>query len=337
LAGDRPTYTQTTPSVLAALLDAGLIVPAATVLLLAGERLPYALVRRVAHVRQVWNLYGPTEATIYATAHACLPLPGDPDVDAPIGRSVAGAVLEIRADRAGSDTGELLIGGPGVARGYLGQPELSARVFRSGPTGLWYRTGDIVTRRADRALTFVGRVDRQVKIRGNRVELDEIEAVVARAVGHSNVAVEVVDDAQLGGQVAAFVQTAPGDDIGDLRERIAELLPAYMVPTRIRQIERLPMTSSGKIDRKALAGGGPEIDSKTVERWLADLWRDLLDAEVTPESNFYGLGGHSLLAMRVAAAVEDVYGVDIGTNTVLRHPVLSVLAREIAVRVGGPA
>jgi amino acid adenylation domain-containing protein len=334
LASDRPTYTQTTPSVLAALLDAGLTVPAGTVLLLAGERLPYALVQRVAQVRQVWNLYGPTEATIYATAHACLPLPNDPYVDPPIGRPVAGAVLDIRPYRAGSDVGELLIGGPNVACGYLGQPELSAQVFLSGPAGRRYRTGDVVARRADGSLAFLGRTDRQVKIRGNRVELDEIEAVAARLLGHRNVAVEAVEDGHVGTHVAAFVQASPGGDLASLRDRIAELLPAYLVPTKIYQIERLPMTSSGKIDRKALAGFGSEVDSGAVERWLADLWRKLLDAEVTPESNFYALGGHSLVAMRVAAEIEDTYGVDIGTNTVLRYPVLSALAREIAVRRG---
>jgi amino acid adenylation domain-containing protein len=252
LAGNRQTYTQTTPSVLSALLDSGLTVPSETVLLLAGERLPLTLLQRVGHVRQVWNLYGPTEATIYATAHACLPLPASTQADPPIGRPVAGAIVAIRPEQTESDTGELLIGGPGVAAGYLDEPALSAKAFITDSAGRWYRTGDIVTRGSDGTLTFRGRLDRQVKIRGNRVELDEVENVIAQLAGHTNVAVEAVDSGHLGTEVAAFVQATPGFDCDGLRERVAELLPAYMVPTRVHEIERLPMTSSGKIDRRAL-------------------------------------------------------------------------------------
>lgn len=257
LLSDRATYVQLTPSVLASLLDAGLVLPADTVLLLAGERLRRTLVTQVAHLRQVWNLYGPTETTIYATAHRCLPLPEGTDEDLPIGQPVAGAILEIRDDAGGTDAGELVIGGPGVALGYLGEQELSQQVFSSEPTGRWYRSGDLVRRHKDGSLTFVGRVDRQVKVRGNRVELDEIEGVVARLLGHTNVAVEAADDEHLGIHVAAFVQAITGDDLADLRERIAGELPAYMVPSKIHRLPRLPITSSGKIDRRALADRKP--------------------------------------------------------------------------------
>ncbi|MEU9479448.1 amino acid adenylation domain-containing protein [Streptomyces sp. NPDC048191] len=248
----RQTFLQTTPTVLQHLLRAGLKVPAGTVLLLAGERLRRSLVAQVAHVTQVWNLYGPTETTIYATAHACLPLPpDDQEPDLPIGTAVNGAVLEVRPlpDAPCEETGELVIGGPGVALGYFGRPDLTAERFLDG--GSRYATGDVVRRRADGLLVHAGRVDRQVKIRGNRVELDEVERALADLVGHGRVAVRVDEHRVAGPHLAAFVAD-PHHDVVELRRRLAERLPAYMVPTRIHQVPGIPMTSSGKTDHRAL-------------------------------------------------------------------------------------
>ncbi|MFC4851885.1 amino acid adenylation domain-containing protein [Actinophytocola glycyrrhizae] len=247
----RRTFLQTTPTVLEHLLRNGLDLPADTVLLLAGERLRRPLVAQVAHVEQVWNLYGPTETTIYATAHACLPLsPDDPNADLPIGTAVNGAVLEIRplpGDRG--ESGELVIGGPGVALGYLGQPNLTAERFLD--RGSRYATGDVVRRRADGLLVHAGRLDRQVKIRGNRVELDEVEIALADLVGHGGVAVRLDEHDVVGAHLAAFVAD-PHCDVPDLRRRLAGRLPAYMVPTRIHLVAEIPTTSSGKTDHRAL-------------------------------------------------------------------------------------
>ncbi|MGH3166852.1 MAG: AMP-binding protein, partial [Trebonia sp.] len=251
----RQVFVQTTPTVLGHMLQAGLDLPAGTVLLLAGERLRRSLVTRVEHVGQVWNLYGPTEATIYATAHACLPLPpGDSEADLPIGTAVAGAVLEIRPRPdapagPGEEFGELLIGGPGVALGYFGRPDLTAERFLDG--GSRYATGDMVRCRADGLLVHAGRLDRQVKIRGNRVELDEVEAALADLVGPGRVAVRMDTHQVAGPHLAAFVAD-PRCDVRELRRRLAGRLPGYMVPTRIHLVAQIPTSSSGKTDHRAL-------------------------------------------------------------------------------------
>lgn len=250
-APGKRVFLQTTPTVLGHLLQTGLDLPAGTTLMLAGERLPRSLVAQVAHVEQVWNLYGPTETTIYATAHACLPLaPDGSEPDLPIGTAINGAVLEIRPlSDASGEFGELLIGGPGVALGYFGRPELTAERFLDG--GSRYVTGDVVRRRADGLLVHAGRLDRQVKIRGNRVELDEVEAALTDLVGHGRVAVRMDAHRVAGPQLAAFVADSRCD-VRELRRQLADRLPAYMVPTRIHLVTQIPTTSSGKTDHSAL-------------------------------------------------------------------------------------
>lgn len=254
-------FMQTTPTVVEHLLRNGLDLPEGTVLLLAGERLRRSLVAQVAHVKQVWNLYGPTETTIYATAHACLPLtPDDPEADMPIGAPVNGAVLDIRplpgtTAPGETETGELLIGGTGVALGYLDRPDLTAERFLDG--GSRYATGDVVRRRANGLLVHAGRLDRQVKIRGNRVELDEVEGTLADMIGHGRVAVRVDAHSAVGEHLAAFIAD-PHCDVLQLRRRLAARLPAYMVPTRMYRVAAIPTTSSGKTDHRALRTPGSD-------------------------------------------------------------------------------
>jgi amino acid adenylation domain-containing protein len=337
---DRPVFTQTTPTVAEHLLAAGFVPPTNLTLLLCGEPLRDSLVRRFATISQLWNLYGPTEATVYATAHACLPIEpagAGPGADLPIGEPVAGARLEIRPDPDGDpDTGELIIGGPGVALGYLGDPELTARHFIDG--GTRYATGDVVRRRPDGALVFVGRRDRQVKIRGHRVELDEIEAVIVGLVGHGRVAVLALDDDHIGRYAAAFVEPGGAVSVDDLPDRMAALVPRHLVPARFHEVAELPMKPNGKLDRGALtagagAGAGAGPDAGQVRSWLVERWQEILGREVETTSNFYALGGHSLLAMRVAIAIEDIYGVEMEVTTVLRTPVLHELADEVVARL----
>ncbi len=257
----RSVFLQSTPTVLARLIHTGLELPPDTVLLLAGEPLRRELVRQIGDIRQVWNLYGPTETTIYATAHPCLPLePGVDEEDLPIGTAVNGAVLELRSPAAASgsagiEVGELLIGGPGLAVGYLGRPDLTAERFLDG--GLRYATGDLVRRRPDGVLVHAGRIDRQVKVRGNRVELDEVEVALAAVAGHGRVAVRLDDHAVIGPHLAAFIAD-PACDVVQLRRQLADRLPAYMVPTRIYPVAAIPTTSSGKTDHRALRVPGDD-------------------------------------------------------------------------------
>ncbi|MEU6097810.1 amino acid adenylation domain-containing protein [Streptomyces sp. NPDC047079] len=328
-APGRQVFTQTTPTVLGHLLEAGLRLPSTTVLLLAGERLRRSLVAQVTHVQQVWNLYGPTETTIYATAHACLPLdPGDPEPDLPIGTAVNDAVLEIRPlSGASRDVGELVVGGPGVALGYFGRPDLTAERFLDG--GSRYATGDVVRRRADGLLVHAGRLDRQVKIRGNRVELDEVETALADLVGHGRVAVRMDTHRVLGPHLAAFVSD-PGCDAPALRRQLAGRLPAYMVPTRIHQVPQIPTTSSGKTDHRALlAPDESGTWEETVFDTLAKLWEQHLGTPAAPDANFYAIGGQPPIARQIALGLRQAYDTDVDPAVILRHPVLSDLAAAV--------
>lgn len=341
-APGRQVFTQTTPTVLAHLLDAGLRLPASTVLLLAGERLRRSLVARVTHLRQVWNLYGPTETTIYATAHPCLPLdPDDPEPDLPIGTAVNDAELEIRPlsgtrpDAGELVVGELVVGGPGVALGYFGRPDLTAERFPDG--GTRYATGDLVRRRADGLLVHAGRLDRQVKIRGNRVELDEVETALADLVGHGRVAARVDTHPVLGPHLAAYVADSPCDALA-LRRGLSGRLPAYMVPTRIHQVPEIPTTSSGKTDHRALRA--PDEDGTGEEDavlgTVAKLWEQHLGAPAAPDANFYAAGGTPAAARRIAEGLRQARATGVDAALVLRHPVLADLAAAVAARVREP-
>ncbi|WP_326809826.1 non-ribosomal peptide synthetase [Streptomyces scopuliridis] len=325
----RQTFLQTTPTVLERLLQAGLELPTGSVLLLAGERLRRSLVAQVAHVEQVWNLYGPTEATIYATAHACLPLaPDDPEPDLPIGAPVNGAVAEIRPlSDTSEEVGELLIGGPGVALGYCGRPDLTAERFLDG--GSRYATGDVVRRRADGLLVHAGRLDRQVKIRGNRVELDEVEGALADLVGHGRVAVRVDAHGVVGPHLAAFVAD-PHCDVLSLRRRLADRLPAYMVPTRMYQVAEIPTTSSGKTDHSALRAPAENgVWDDAVFETLSKLWERYLGTPAAPDGNFYALGGHEFTALQIATGLEQAHGIEVDVAVILRNPALSDLAAAV--------
>ncbi|RBM11736.1 non-ribosomal peptide synthetase [Streptomyces sp. PT12] len=335
-APGRDVFVQTTPTVLEHLLRSGLALPKDTVLMLAGERLRRSLVAQVAHVRQVWNLYGPTEATIYTTAHACLPLvPDDPEPDLPIGSPVNGATTRIQPlSDGGEEVGELLIGGPGLALGYVGRPDLTAERFLDG--GSCYATGDVVRRRADGLLVHAGRLDRQAKIRGNRVELDEVEAALAERLGHGRVAVRMDTHRVAGPYIAAFVAD-PHCDVVSLRRGLADRIPAYMVPTRIYLVPEIPMTSSGKTDHSALRS--PEDTwawDGVVFETLSKLWERYLGVPAVPDGNFYALGGNAHIARRIATGLAQAHGIEVDAAVIERHPVLFDLAAALTELVGTP-
>ncbi|MDQ0987945.1 amino acid adenylation domain-containing protein [Streptomyces sp. V2I9] len=326
----REVYVQTTPTVLEHLVQARLELPAGTVLLLAGEHLRRALVARVAHVRQVWNLYGPTEATIYTTAHACLPLDADEtEPDLPIGSAVARAVLEIRPlSESGQDIGELLVSGPGLALGYVGRPDLTAERF--GADGKRYATGDVVRRRADGPLVHAGRIDRQVKIRGNRVELDEVEDALVALLGHRRVAVRMDTHRLIGPHLAAFV-AGPERDVAELRRQVAGRLPAYMVPARVYWVPEIPRTSSGKTDHSALRA--PESTwnwDDAVFETLSTLWERHLGAPAAPDANFYALDGNRRAAEQIAAGLRRTHGTEVDAAVIERYPLLCDLAAVVS-------
>ncbi|GLF92744.1 non-ribosomal peptide synthetase [Streptomyces yaizuensis] len=308
----------------------------------AGEVCPPDLVTDSAALLPdvaVVNEYGPTEATVWATAHLCVP-DGAP---VPIGTPVANTrvyVLDQRGRPAPTGVaGELVIGGPGVARGYLGGPALTAERFAPDPFvpgARVYRTGDRARHRADGTLEFLGRLDHQVKIRGHRVEPGEIEAVLAPAAGAGAVAVAVHD----GALVAYVTGDIPTDRI---RAEAAAHLPAPLVPTRWVRLDALPLGPGGKLDRAALpapSAAGPQRGPAPVgelEHAVAALWADVLGVDrVGRHDDFFHLGGHSLTAMRATALLRSELGLDTAVSAVFDTPVLADYARAVAA-TGTPA
>ena len=293
------------------------------------------------------NGYGPTEATTFTCCHP-IERPFDPAGPIPIGRPLANTRLFVLDARGGiapiGVTGELYIGGDGLARGYLGRAAAADGRFTERPLhGLTeervYRTGDLVRYRPDGVLDFVGRIDRQIKIRGFRIEPGEIEACLEC---HSNVRQAAVDTCQIGSAgpaLIAYVVLRPETDVtaSELRTFVAGRLPEYMVPLQVVILDGLPLGSTGKLDRAALpepareqsprSGSAPTNDT---ERRLTDIWRDVLGIEATGvDQNFFEAGGHSLLAVRLVARLEQVFGRAFPVSTLFHAPTIASLARAI--------
>jgi amino acid adenylation domain-containing protein len=313
--------------------------------LCGGEALPGALLQRfherLPHVA-LHNLYGPSEAATALAALHCAPEQARATV--PIGRPT-GNVRVYLVDGADRPVpvgvpGELFIGGVGVARGYLDRPELTAERFVPDPFGgtpgaRLYRTGDLARWLADGRMEFLGRNDFQVKIRGFRIEPGEVEAALASHAGVREALVVAREDRPGDRRLVAYVV---GDVETDaLREHLRRNLPDYMVPAAFVVLDRLPLTPSGKVDRKALPapeyGAAEEtyVAPRTpVEEMLAEIWAEVLRLErVGVEESFFDLGGHSLLATRVVSRIRAVFGVELPLRALFEGPTVG----EMAVRV----
>lgn len=295
-------------------------------LIVGGESLSVDHIRRMQAIApdlQLHNGYGPTECTIMCTDHA---IPRDLPAGAttiPIGRlleDTTGYVLNRRLQPVPAGViGELCIGGAGVARGYLGRPELNAERFVPSPFvegDVLYRTGDQVRYCERGEIEFVGRTDAQVKIRGHRIELTEIEAVLARHAGVATCSVVARADFPGEKRLVAYYVPATGEvHAPQLRAHLAAALPPYMVPTRYVALEQLPLTTNGKVDRRALPAPDrrrPELTvdyappASALEAKLCDAFGALLDIEgVGRQDNFFELGGSSLLAVRLAEQIRN--------------------------------
>lgn len=320
--------------------------PALRVVLTGSEAPgPEQVARWTAGGRRFLNLFGPTETTVLVTWFEA---GGVWDRPLPIGRPAANhrvyVVDEQLRQVAPGEAGELLAGGAGLARGYLGAPELTEQrfvpdPFSGVPGARLYRTGDLVRWGPDGELEFLGRVDRQVKIRGQRVEIGEVEAVLRRHpdVGHAAVAAAA---GPAGTRLVAFV--TGGASPQALREHCAARLGAAMVPARIVAVPELPLLPSGKVDLDRLLaadavadGDGPYEEPVTdVEREVAAAWAELLGlARVGRDDDFFDTGGHSITAMRLVAALRTRLGRDVAVEDVLHGRTL----RAVAARAGDAA
>ncbi|HEU4403667.1 MAG TPA: amino acid adenylation domain-containing protein, partial [Polyangiaceae bacterium] len=289
---------------------------------------------------RVVNVYGPTETTIVATTAEVDARAGEAPPP-PIGRPIANARAYVLDEALGPVPaglpGELYVGGEGVARGYSGRPGLTAErflpdPFAPEPGARMYRTGDRARFLDDGQLEFLGRIDRQVKLRGFRIEPGEIEAALHELEGVAAAAVVLRE-----GRLVGYVVPRPGRalDPGALREALARRLPASMVPSAFVLLDALPLTPHGKIDWRALPppdaaeARGPEGGEPrgVAEAMLASIWGELLGRErVGRGANFFELGGHSLAAMQLASRVRDAFGVELSVRAAFEAPTLQEMA-----------
>ncbi|BBZ31542.1 hypothetical protein MCNF_01470 [Mycolicibacterium confluentis] len=313
-------------------------------LLLGGEPCPPELVDRWAAGRVVMNAYGPTEATVYAAISA--PLRAGLEV-VPIGAAVPTAALFVldqwlRPAPAGV-VGELYVAGPGVGVGYLRRAGLTAARFVAcpfAPGARMYRTGDVVSWGADGQLRYHGRADEQVKIRGYRLELGEIQTALLKLEGVEHAVVIVREDRPGDKRLVGYI-TGPADPT-QVRSRLADGLPAYMVPAAVVVLEALPLTVSGKLDRRALPV--PEyVDtdryrapSNPTEEILAGIYANILGLDkVGVDDSFFDLGGDSLSAMRLIAAINSGMAADLAVRTLFEAPTVAQLAPRLGEGSGG--
>jgi amino acid adenylation domain-containing protein len=310
----------------------------------SGEALPADAARRFLAAWpdvELHNLYGPTEASIDATAWQC-----EPDASTvPIGRPIANTrtyVLDTRLRPVPIGIpGQLFLAGVGLAHGYHNRPTSTAAVFLPDlhgdrPGQRMYATGDLVRWRADGVLEYLGRTDRQVKLHGQRVELGEIEHALRQHAAVHQSAVTVRDDVLTGYIV--------GDaDAADVRRFLADRLPTYMVPTTLIELPELPVTPNGKLDTSRLPESTPppiagHVEPRTeTERWLAGVWRDLLQVErVGLGDSFFELGANSLHTTQLTARVRDQLGIHVHLRHVFATPTLEHLARYLDESAGAP-
>jgi natural product biosynthesis luciferase-like monooxygenase protein len=323
-----------------------------------GEAFPAALaekLRRLVPDGRIMNMYGPTETTIWSTTHELR----SSDVTVPIGTPIANTLLYI-VDESGNPvpagvTGELLIGGRGVVRGYLNRPQLTterfmANRFREGG-GCLYRTGDLVRYRPDGSVEFVGRVDQQVKVRGHRIELGEIEAALRKHPSVREAAVVLREDSEGDRRIVAYLTANGGlaPRVEELRHHIATQLPDVMIPAAWVVLEALPLTPNGKIDRKALpapASGeqrsavGYTPPRNATEEAIQAVWREVLKLErIGTQDNFFELGGHSILAIHVINRLRTRLQRDLTMTDMFTYPTIRSLAEHLggADGVSAPA
>jgi amino acid adenylation domain-containing protein len=341
---NRATVLVSTPSLLRNLLDSGWKPSPLMRLMTGGEGLPQDLGERLCSLAPTWNAYGPTEATVaQSAARLRSPVAARPSIGGPFpGTSMY--VLDARLHPVPIGVlGELYIGGAQLARGYAGRPDLTAEKFMPDPfaTGeRMYRTGDVVRWRPDGELEHFGRADRQVKVRGQRIELSEIEASLASHGSVEAVAVIAREDRPGDTQLVAYVVTRRGEALEAqvLRDHLYQDLPAYMIPAAFVALQNLPVTRNGKLDLRALpmpdwlaAESHATAEFDFVEEQVAQLMAQVLglDAIAHPQRSFFELGGHSLSAVRLAVRLREVFGIEVPLKSIFKAATVAGLARYV--------
>lgn len=348
-AAHEVTLINTVPSAMTELMRSNSVPSSVRTVNLAGEPLKGSLVEQIyslPSIDRILNLYGPSEDTTYSTFTV---LPRGVSRPPSIGRPIANSQVYL-LDSSGRPVpqgvlGEIYIGGDGLARGYLGRPDLTAERFVPNPFGptpgtRLYRTGDLARHLPDGSLDFLGRIDHQVKIRGYRIELGEIEAVLSR---HPDVgdAVVVADESRPGQKRLVAYVVPRGErhpETRDLRRFIGQKLPEPLIPSLFVFLPALPLTPNGKIDRRALpapdrarAESVAFVEPRTpTEETMAGIWRDVLGTDrISVNDNFFELGGHSLLATQIASRIHATFDVVVLLRTIFASPTIAGLSEHI--------
>ena len=356
LAKHRVTRMVLVPSLLRALLDhapnLGEKVPELKLWSLSGEALSWELAGRFQKAfpdATLLNIYGSSEVAADVTWHEVTECAEGKTGTVPIGKAIANTQVYV-LDRYRNPVpvgvrGEIYVGGAGLALGYWRQPELTAERFVANPiapeqSARLYKTGDLGRWKRNGEIEYLGRIDTEVKVRGMRIDLREIETVLAGQEGIEEAVVELTgeggDEARL---VAYVVSTAKGVvNAGELRRHLRTKLPEHMVPARYVQMEKLPLLPSGKVNRRALEEtSGVALSEQglvrprtEVERKLAAIWVELLKTkEVGVDQNFFELGGHSLLVLQVMARIRRMFDVELAVRTMFEEPTIAGLAKEV--------
>jgi amino acid adenylation domain-containing protein len=340
------------PSVLNALSSADF--PTLRTVISGGESCPAETVARWSPGRLFFNAYGPTEITVCSSMTKCDSVEHSaPPIGRPL-RNVSSYILDQHGNPVPIGVvGELHIGGAGLTRGYLNQLELTAEKFipdgLSGKTGArLYKTGDLVRFRPDGQIEYLGRLDQQVKVRGYRIELGEIEATL-RLHPHVRAALAIArEDVPGDKRIVAYLipQSDAVLEKDEVRRFLSEKLPDYVIPSAFVMLDEWPLTTSGKIDRRALPK--PELSSgqeaKTseqpralTEEMLANIWAEVLGVErVGIHDNFFELGGHSLLATQVVSRLRETFGIEFPLRKLFEHPTIESLAGAFRETIGVP-
>jgi acyl-CoA synthetase (AMP-forming)/AMP-acid ligase II/acyl carrier protein len=349
------SHLQCTPSLVRMLLSDGKAREALgslRQLFVGGEVLPPALAKELKDLvaGEVINMYGPTETTVWSSSYTL----NDLQTTVPIGRPIANTELYILNRHLQlvpiGVSGELCIGGEGVARGYLGRPKLTAErfishPFRDDPRARLYRTGDMARYLPDGNVEFLGRADHQVKIRGHRIELGEIEAVLQDHPAVREVVVISREDTPGEKRLVAYLVAEKGSPpaVSDLRRYLNGKLPDYMVPAVFVTMGALPLTPNKKVDRRALPFPDqerPKLDYQfvaprtPVEETLSCLWAEALGLEqVGIHDNFIDLGGDSLAAVEVSFKIQERFEVEFPLHTLFQFPSVASLSKELEKRL----
>jgi len=329
-------------------LNARELLASMRIVLVGGDVVKADYIDKFMEQAEAYNTYGPTESTVCATYYKCSESPGLSG-DVPIGKPLAKYKIYIE-DKYGNPApigvgGELCVGGPGVTRGYMNQPELTCekfikyRSYRSYKTYINYKTGDLARWLNNGNIEFLGRIDRQVKIRGYRIELAEIETRLTTLANIKEAV--VIDEARKSGDkyLAAYVVCPGTFDPGEIKSRLARQLPDYMIPTYIIKVEQIPWTGIGKVDRKRLPRPQAADDSRQsfiapgseTEKRLAGIWRQILEKDrIGIDDNFFDLGGTSLDIIKLNTRIKEEFNKKIPVVSLFQYTTIRTLTQFIA-------